>query len=202
MLSPYTGSLVGRMRTEQPQKAVSLKLRGRGDAQKIQHRRGYVDQAGRLVTRARRSCGAPARPMENQGHPQRTFVDEIAVGLLAMLAQALAVIGSEDDESVCRESSGRERLLEAADGFVDVGDFGIVAAVRVWLVRVIQMDEGEKRMPGFRLDPVARRTEHGIGGPLDLRRLLAGIRPKMKRAVVDVESAGSDRSARPAHSRR
>jgi hypothetical protein len=43
-------------------------------------------------------------------------------------------------------------------------------------------------MTGFRLHPQAGRTEYGLSRPLDLGRLLSGIRPEMKRAVVDVES--------------
>ena len=50
------------------------------------------------------------------------------------------------------------------------------------------MDEDEERMPGFRLEPLAGRTQHGLCGPLDLRRLLSRIRAEVKRAVVDVES--------------
>ena len=46
----------------------------------------------------------------------------------------------------------------------------------------------EERVAGFRLEPLAGRTEYGLCRPLDLGRLLSGIRPEVKRAVVDVES--------------
>ena len=59
------------------------------------------------------------------------------------------MIGSEDDQSVLENLLRRERLLEPPYSFVDVRNFGIVAAVRVWLVGIIQMDEGEEGTPGF-----------------------------------------------------
>ena len=105
-----------------------------------------------------------------------------------MLAQAFAVIGREDDQGVLENALGRERLPEMPDGFIDVSDFGIVAAMRVRLVRIVQMDEDERRMTGFLLDPLAGRTQYGLRGPLDLRRLLSRIGLEVKRAVVDVES--------------
>jgi hypothetical protein len=53
------------------------------------------------------------------------------VSFLSVLTQALAVIGGEDNQGVIQNFLLRKRLLEAPDRFVDVGNFGIVAAVGV-----------------------------------------------------------------------
>src|SRR6185437_9948855 len=50
------------------------------------------------------------------------------------------------------------------------------------------MDEDEERMTGLRIEPLAGRSEYGLGRPFHLRRLLSRIRTEMKWAVVDIES--------------
>src|ERR1051325_1445434 len=50
------------------------------------------------------------------------------------------------------------------------------------------MNESEERLAWLRSYPLGCRTEHGIGGSLDLRGLLARIRPEVERAVVKIES--------------
>src|SRR6476661_9574689 len=100
-----------RMWTEQPNKTVPLKLRRRRDIQKIQDSRSQVEKACRLVY-TRRVLRSSTRPAQNQRHPQRAFVDEIAMGLLSVLAQALAVIGSEDDQGVLKQFSSCQRFLK------------------------------------------------------------------------------------------
>ena len=50
------------------------------------------------------------------------------------------------------------------------------------------MDESEQRVAGFRLQPLASRTEYSLSRALDIGRLLLGIRTEMKWAVINVES--------------
>ena len=87
------------------------------------------------------------------------------------------MIGCEDDKSILRKPPRRERLFEAPQSLVDIGDLSVVAAVRVRLVRIVQMDEREERRATPRRNPVAGRSENGLAKPLDFGRLLPGIRP-------------------------
>ncbi|MEM7519247.1 MAG: hypothetical protein AAF368_20265 [Planctomycetota bacterium] len=48
---------------------------------------------------------------------------------IAVLAQALAVVGDEDDEGLAREVARFEAAEQAADLFVDEGDLGVVAVL-------------------------------------------------------------------------
>src|SRR3954471_24042962 len=98
------------------------------------------------------------------------------------------MIGGKNNERIFQKAASHEPLPEPAESRIDIGHFAIVAAVRVRLMHVVQMNEGEPWMAGLRLNPLGSGLEHGFRGPLDFRRLLTRMRAQMKRAVVDIES--------------
>ena len=95
--------------------------RGR-NPQQVEHGRRDVDQPRR---RRARAGGDASGPAEEQGDHHRAVVDEEAVGPLAVLAEALAVVRGEDDERVVARA---ERRGQPADGGVHVRDLAVVGA--------------------------------------------------------------------------
>src|ERR1035441_4531904 len=82
---------VDTARTAGVEEAAAFERRRRGDVQKVQDGGRNVQQAARPFV----ACGAPrgaVRPVHDQRYPQRAFIDEVAVAVFAVLAQAFAVV--------------------------------------------------------------------------------------------------------------
>src|SRR5262249_46328207 len=141
------------------------------------------------------SRGDP-RAADDERHVHRRVVDEDAVRLLAVLAEALAVIGERDDERVVEDAASGEPLDERADRAVHERDLAVVRAIAeltverrrrlVVGVRIVEVEPGEEgRVAGF--EPGPRRGEHLVGRALREEEL-----PPWRRArevvVVDVEA--------------
>ena len=124
MLSAYTGSPPGA-RPKQPEQAVSLELRWRGNPKPLQQRGSYIQQADSGLD-ARRRQPAACRTTENQGHSQGALINKVAVSLLPVLSQAFAMIGREDDKSIPQEPPRRERVFEVSQSLVDISDLSVV----------------------------------------------------------------------------
>src|SRR5271170_7384314 len=72
---------------------------GSGKADCVQDGGRDVKQTGGFIHAApRNSAPRPRRPVNDEGHMERTLVDEIAVSALAMLSQALSMVGGEHDQ--------------------------------------------------------------------------------------------------------
>ena len=117
---------------------------------------------------------APARTrvaflLDDQRHVDGLVVDEQAVLLLAMISEALAVIGQQHDGGPIVQLVGFQIGDERADDFVRAGDFAVVGRVLseprrrgVRFVRLVQMKE-QKRARG------AGRREPSLGNGLRRR---------------------------------
>ena len=94
-----------------------------------------------------------------------------------MLAEALAVVGSEDQERLFGPAQPLEAVVEAADQLVGPGDLPGVGALRqaagewlrrlIGLVRVVEMQPEERaRAGGLGLEPGERLIECLVAAPL------------------------------------
>jgi hypothetical protein len=87
---------------EGSQQVGSLRRLDTGEPEDRQHRRHDVDVAnGPGIGHAR---GEHARQAPEERHADRRVVDEDAVRRLAVLAEALAVVGGEDDQRIVEHS--------------------------------------------------------------------------------------------------
>ncbi len=107
-------------------------------AQGLEHRRHDVDVSNRSVERdtTRRVCIAGNHLRDEQGNPQRGLVRKDAVRELAVFAETLAVIGSDDDERGARLCIERgEQRSQCGIGprhFSDVRRIGVARGVFGW----------------------------------------------------------------------
>ena len=104
-------------------------------------------------TRSATRRPAPTLPclLDDQRHVDRLVVEEQAVLLLAVIAEAFAVIRQQHDRRSVVELMRLQVVDEAADDLVGVGDLAVVGRVlrearrrRVGLVRLVEMQEQER----------------------------------------------------------
>ena len=132
---------------------------------------------------------------DDEGHPERRVVSEIAVIGLAVVAQGLAVVPGQDDGRPALQARLAERVHQPPDLGVDVGHFAGIGVVlelggigfgrRVGVMRVPEMDPAEP----FAL--LGREPLQGGGDGLPgrpLRKGVAGTRFGRVVIVVDVEA--------------
>src|SRR5205823_9183660 len=113
------------------------------NTEQIEDGRREIDQPDGSIEGPRGEAGRPDDPR----HAQRHIVGEYAVRPLPVLAEALAMIGGDDDERAIELTGGFQVAEETAEGGVGVGDFGVVRRVlrsvrlrrAIRLVRVVQM---------------------------------------------------------------
>ena len=122
--------------------------------------------------------------------------------LLAVVAQALAVIRGDDDHRLVVGLLLPQPVQEAPDQLVGVGDLAVVGvgelAVRrgrvVGRVRLVEMQEGEEGRLAALRDPAEQRLDRQRAVPL-LRPERADRGVDRERVVVAVEAAGDPRRA-------
>ena len=93
-------------------------------------------------------------------------VDEDAVRPLAVLAEALAVIGGDDDQRAIELAGGAQIRQQPADHRVGVGDLGVVRLVlrrvrlrgAVGFVRIVEMNPARTRAEDWGLRAGNRRS--------------------------------------------
>src|SRR6185503_2039337 len=176
----------------------------RGDAFTVGARRGYsgerrqrrqdVDGADLLLDRpaGMRAAGQPHDPRD----AQRRLVEEHPVLLLAVLTEALAVIGDDGDDGAVEARVAFERGDQPADAGVDVGDLAVVRRClearvewRRWLVRrvrVVEVHPGEEWLRAAAVQPGERRVDHRVAAPLHLQ--LLAVAEAWKLRVEQVEA--------------
>jgi len=180
------------------QRKVALGVRGRGVARgptnerhqrpsvRIRQRRpiGEIQQRGRQIDPAheRRDPAAgreaPA-PRDDHRDAERRFVDEHGVRVLAVLAEALAVIADDRDDRR-RETAGTIQPVEhRSDHFIVERDLAVVEASGkrlaerrrriVGVMRVVQVKPREERRgrAGVHVHPVERRGRRPVAAPLE-----------------------------------
>ncbi len=145
---------------------------------------------------------------------QHAVVEKHPVLLLAVLAEALAVIGDDRDERAVEAAAALERRDQAADARVDVGDLAVVRRRLeaggerrrriVGRVRVVQMHPAEERLRAAAVEPLHRGVDHRIAAPLHLQLEpvaeagevgVEGVEP-LREAVRRGEDEGADEAAR------
>jgi hypothetical protein len=180
--------------------------RGR-DAALAQHGAEDIGQRGR---RGNRAAGiARRRELQQQRHLDRLAVEEDAVLLFPMVAEAFAVVGDDEDEGAVVEPAVAQELQEVAHDRIGAGDLRVIrrphaAAVRlgrvvrrVWLVEV---EKDEERLRGMRIDERARRGGgRGAVALHESHRLLAAGR---RDAIVVRLEAARDPGRAAQHERR
>jgi len=153
---------------------VALEFRGGfWMAEERQERRGEVDEAHRGRDHPPgRQAGAP----DQQGDVKRRLVEEEPVRGLAVLAQALAVVGGDGDDRAGREAPALERGEETPHLGVGEGDLAVVGAPGMargpgggWRVRgvgVVEVDP-EEEGPGVAASQPGQGPVHDLApGPL------------------------------------
>src|SRR4029079_11403536 len=105
------------------EEAAAGGLPGGRQAERVQDRREDVHVADPLHGYARRE---EARGVEDQRDAERGVVREDPVRLLAVFAQALAVIAGEDDQGTAVLPAGEERLEDGTEQAVRVRHFAVI----------------------------------------------------------------------------
>jgi len=85
------------MAAQRTQKAAALELRRFWQTQILENSRRHIQQACGLVDAGGKGIGLGG-PAEKSGYVQRALINEIAVSALAVIAEALAVVGDKYDE--------------------------------------------------------------------------------------------------------
>ena len=126
--------------------------RGLLEAEQLGQRRHQIDQADTLphYPTARQST----RRMEDQRYPEGLVVAQESVPLLDVLAERLAVIGGDHDQSVVQQIRRLQILENPADLRVDEGDLPVVRVGgeaisvpgrrAVGKVRIVEMEPAEE----------------------------------------------------------
>src|SRR2546428_13396786 len=141
--------------------------------------------------------------MNDQGHAQRTLVDEVTVRVLPVLAQAFAVVGGKNDQRSSQQVSPPEEIPELAQDVVLVSEFGLIIELArgvglqagapsrgkfVGRVQIVQVNEDEEWRRGVRLQPSLGGSRHLFTRSLDVARILSRLPAQVERAVVHIEA--------------
>jgi hypothetical protein len=165
---------------------------------------GEVDLAHRLRHPQTR---AHPRPDDDPRHAQGGVVGEHAVARLAVLAEALAVVGDRHhQQGVAGRRAPQSRMSEqAADLGVDERDLAVVGTTgelareprrrRVGGVRIEEMDPEEEGSRAVELvEPSQRAADGGVGAALRHHAELLGP-TALEIVVVDLEPLGQTEAA-------
>ena len=160
-----------------------------------------LHQRGRHVDEAHSSShpdpfGQDAFPAHDERHVHRRVVGEHPVRLLAVLAEALAVVRREDDERILHRTVLAERRDEPAQGVVGVGHLSGIVVPRVPVAKcgwggvrgvgIVQMNESEPSRSLRFPDPGKRRCEDVVGASLRDREIVERARVAVE-IVVELE---------------
>ena len=191
------GRLVGHgpAAERRTQRAAFHRPARRDAARQVQQRRRHVDAAGHDRGD---DTGRHPRTGHDPRHAQRGVVDEDAVGLLAVLAQSLAMVRGHEDEGARRPALRLQEPQQPAELRVHEGDLAVVGAageprreVRRRLVgrvgvEVVDPEEPRGRRPRFQ--PRPGRGRRLVRGTLHVGRA-APVLAVGQVIVVHVEPA-------------
>ena len=121
------------------------------------------------------------RAGDDEGNVERVIVHEETVGPLAVTAQPLAMIADDDNDRLLIEAGRPKPGEHSTDLLIRKGDLAVIQTGEpttpevgtkrlgrlVRAVRVIQVDPGEKRCIPAGVEPMKRRVDHLIRGPLN-----------------------------------
>ncbi len=164
---------------------------------------------GVFLDHFRRAAG----DVEDEGDVDRIVVGEEAVAELIFLAERLAVVGCDDDDSLGQGSAFLERIEKAPELGVDESHFSRVGVFqvlcpeglrrRIGVVRVEDVDPAEP-LPVLGGDPVHGRGDDLVGRPFDdvefvevgPARIVVVDDESLVEAEPGVEDESSDEGAR------
>ena len=135
-----------------------------------------------------------ARQLDDQGYLEHLPVDEDQVIHLAVIHQALAVVGEQNDHRVPVEAQFLEPPNQLADHRVGGGDLAVVGIAvafgerrrrRVGGVRLVEVEEQEERRSRDLAKPARGRGQGLPSWPLQLAEPTAGLEPDA--VVVNIE---------------
>jgi hypothetical protein len=148
---------------------------------------------------ARSDTRTNAGPPEYQRDAKRRLIDEVPMHVLAVLAQAFAVVRRDDDERVASPAPAVERVEKAPHELVREGDLSVVRPVGVAgrvrlgrLVGVVGIVEVEPREEARRrplLEPGDRLRGGFVAAPLDRVEEARVVGAQLEPVGVDVEAA-------------
>jgi hypothetical protein len=182
------------------EKGDARQLAGAWNLQPCEDRRGDVDQAD--VAAYPLAGARAAGEFGHERHLDRLAVEQQAVLVLAVVAQPLAVVGEQDDQSPVVDSAPVELGEKPADEIVGSGDLAVVGvgvarlhhrrrAVRS--VRLVEVQEEEERPLSDPIEKTQRRVDGLAAGPFG-----GAVDPGSARArgsgscrcIVEVEAGG------------
>ena len=98
-----------------------------GNPKKIEHGGGNVHQS-RGLRYARRMLAGSCGPMDQQRNVQGALIDEIAVARFAMVTEAFAVIGEQNDQRPVPPPALLQRIAQSSHELIDICEFGIISS--------------------------------------------------------------------------
>ena len=171
------------------QQADTLRAGDLAGADEFRDGRRDVDQS-HLAADPPAGRNAAARRARDQRDRDRRVVDEERVPLLAVLAEALAVIAEQHDQGVLAKAERVQLGQQPADLRIDVGD---LVEVRT---RVTAGERSRGRVRFVRVEEVGEQEERpvrGGGGPQRVDRMVGdlvrpALDPVLAEVVVDLEA--------------
>ena len=167
----------------------------------LQDRGEHIDE---LHGRGNRGSGlARLRQLHDQRNLQRLAIEKEAVLLLAVLAEAFAMVGKQDDQGFIVDALALQIVDEITDDAIGVGDLAIVmipVGAEVWLgrsvgsVRVVEVEEKEEGLARLSVEPFLRRLQRLV----TISLYAADGRVAFERldiVVEEIEAAGNARFA-------
>ena len=188
--------------------------RRRRDAEQLQRGGHHVHRPHRI------GDAAPVHRAERRPHDERhvddAVVDEEAVGGLAVVAEALAVIAHHQDDGAIVDAERfelRDHPRHLAVGERDFAVVGMPLVARrerlrraVRRVRVVEVQPGEKGLAAARVQPGERLIDDVVGGALDgaerdparlaeIELVVVGVEP-LRDPPLGIEHVGADEPRR------
>ncbi len=172
--------------------AVEVGLRRQPD--EVEHGRHQVDARD---LRARAPAIAPGRA-HDQRHVRGGVVDEERMGRLAVLAEALAVVGGDDQQRAFEQRRAAQPVDQAAHhgvGVLDLAQVRLAGVARgvgfgrlVGRMRIVEMHPGEEFLRAHAGEPGQRFVHHGVAAFLDAARRFDLLATEVEAVGIDVEA--------------
>ena len=196
-VGPSVSRIGGGLCGHQAEQGMPLHFAGDRDGSGLQDGGQDVDEFDAIFNLYWR-CGG-ARELDDEGDADGFVVEEDAVGIFAMSAEGLAVIGGDGHDGVVIKAAGFQLAHEFADYLVFIGDGSVVRLGGVFafvglgrivrVVGVVEMDPEEERAAGMLAEPGEGTGDDLAAAPLDGGVTIFARALIMKRGIVGIEAA-------------